>query len=257
MASNADSAKTKSAQKGNSAAPVDISLELITQDAARKIAGGPGGEDTRTSIIDLIPQAIVVLAPDGKAVYANRVALEYTGLSLVDIQAVDFRARVFHPAEDQRLVAERPNAFLNKRWHEYTGLSPEESHGWGWQAAFYAEDIGPLMELWRELLISGQPGEIEARVRRYDGIYRWFLIRMEPFRDESGKIIRWYGTSTDIEDRKQAEEKLRQDERELRQLIDFLPQHVLVLDAEGTLVQPNQTTLNHNARTPTETLNPH
>jgi formate hydrogenlyase transcriptional activator len=72
---------------------------------------------------------------------------------------------------------------------------------------------------------------------------------MEPFRDESGRIVRWYGTSTDIEDRKQAEEKLRQDERELRQLIDFLPQHVLVLDAEGTLVQANQTTLDYSGHT--------
>src|SRR5258708_35494020 len=65
----------------------------------------------------------------------------------------------------------------------------------------------------------------------------------------NGKLVRWYGTSTDIEDRKQAEEKLRQDERELRQLIDFLPQHVLVLDAEGTLVQANQTTLDFNGHT--------
>src|SRR5690242_20135285 len=124
-----------------------------------------------------------------------------------------------------------PNEFLNKRWHEYTGLSPEESHGWGWQAAFHPEDLPLLMKKWRELLASGEPGEIESRLRRHDGAYRWFLIRVEPFRDEIGKLVRWYGTSTDIEDRKQAEEKLRQDERELRQLIDFLPQHVLVMDA--------------------------
>src|SRR5258708_25051940 len=101
------------------------------------------------------------------------------------------------------------------------------------------------MEKWRELLVSGEPGEIEARLRRHDGVYRWFLIRVEPFRDESGKLVRWYGTSTDIEDRKQAQEKLRQDQRELRQLIEFLPQHVLVLDADGTLVQANQTTLDY------------
>src|SRR5258708_5829603 len=65
----------------------------------------------------------------------------------------------------------------------------------------------------------------------------------------NGKLARWYGTSTDIEDRKQAEEKLRQDEREIRQLIDLLPQHVLVLDAEGTLVQANQTTLDYSGHT--------
>lgn len=104
------------------------------------------------------------------------------------------------------------NEFLNKNWHEYTGLSPEESHGWGWQAAFHPEDLPPLMEKWKRMLISGEPDEIEARLRRNDGVYRWFLIRAEPFRDETGKIHRWYGTSTDIDDRKRAEEQLRRSE---------------------------------------------
>jgi len=105
--------------------------------------------------------------------------------------------------------------FVNQRWHDYTGLSPEELHGWGWQAAFHPDDIPPLMERWRELLVSGEPGEIEARLRRHDGVLRWFLIRHEPCRDESGNIIRWYGTSTDIDTLKQTQEKLREDEREL------------------------------------------
>jgi PAS domain S-box-containing protein len=102
------------------------------------------------------------------------------------------------------------NEFLNKRWHEYTGLSPEQSRGWGWQAAFHPEDLPPLMEKWRGMLVSGEPGEIEARLRRHDGVYRWFLIRAEAFRDESGAIVRWYGTSTDIEDRKRAETQVEE-----------------------------------------------
>lgn len=109
-------------------------------------------------------------------------------------------------------LPEGSNEFLNKGWHEYTGLSPEESHVWGWQAAFHPEDLPALMKKWLELLDSGEPGEIEARLRRYDGAYRWFLIRVEPLHDETGKIVRWYGTSTDIDDRKRAEEKLRRSE---------------------------------------------
>ena len=105
-----------------------------------------------------------------------------------------------------------PNEFLNKGWHEYTGLPPEESHGWGWQVVFHPDDLPPLMERWQALLISGEAGEIEARLRRHDGVYRWFLIRVEPFLDESGKIARWYGTSTDIDDRKRVEEQLRRSE---------------------------------------------
>ncbi len=105
-----------------------------------------------------------------------------------------------------------PNEFLSKRWNEYTGLTSEESHGWGWQAAMHPDDLPPLMQKWKELMASGEPGEIEVRLRRHDGVYRWFLIRTEPFRAESGKILRWYGTSTDIEDRKRVEEELRRKE---------------------------------------------
>ncbi|HTS35763.1 MAG TPA: PAS domain-containing protein [Candidatus Solibacter sp.] len=120
-------------------------------------------------------------------------------------------------------LADGPNEFLSRRWHEYTGLSPEESHGWGWQVAFHPEDLPALMKTWQELLVSGQPGEIEARLRRYDGTYRWFLIRVEPFRDETGKLDRWYGTSTDIEDRKQAEHALQSSQRNLSSIINTMP----------------------------------
>jgi PAS domain S-box-containing protein len=111
-----------------------------------------------------------------------------------------------------------PNEFLSKGWHEYTGLSPEESHGWGWQDAFHPEDLPPLMERWLKMLTSGEPDEIEARLRRHDGVYRWFLIRAQPFRDESGEIVRWYGTSTDIDDRKRAEALLAGEKRLLEMM---------------------------------------
>ena len=110
-----------------------------------------------------------------------------------------------------------PNEFLNKRWHDYTGLTPEQSAGWGWQVVFHPEDLPPIMEKWRKMLVSGEPDEIESRLRGRDGIYRWFLIRGEPFLDDSGKIVRWYGTCTNIDDRKRAEEKLRRSEAFLRE----------------------------------------
>jgi len=73
------------------------------------------------------------------------------------------------------------NEFLNKRWHEYTGLSAEESHGSGWQVAIHPEDRAPLLEKWQGLLTSGEPGEMEARLRRHDGVFRWFLIGLNPY----------------------------------------------------------------------------
>jgi formate hydrogenlyase transcriptional activator len=149
-----------------------------------------------------------------------------------------------------------PNEFLSKRWHEYTGLSPEESNGWGWQTAFHPDDLLPLMEKWKELLVSGEAGEMEARLRRCDGVFRWFIIRVEPFRDETGKLIRWYGTSTDIEVLKQTQEKLRADERELRRITDAIPQTIVVLDATGAPIYANQATLDYSGRTGEDVLAP-
>jgi len=142
-----------------------------------------------------------------------------------------------------------PNEFLNKGWHEYTGLSREESHGWGWQAAFHPEDLPPLMEKWRKMLVSGESDEIEARLRRHDGAYRWFLIRAQAFRDNSGNIVRWYGTSTDIDDRKRAEQKLRQSESDLRTITDAIRQSIVVLAPDGTTLYANQVALDRTGLT--------
>ncbi len=146
--------------------------------------------------------------------------------------------------------------FVNQRWREYAGLSAEESQGWGWQIAIHPEDLPSLMEKQRALLRSGEPGDIEARMRRRDGVFRWFLIRFEPFRDESGKIAMWYGVSTDIEDLKQTEEKLREDERELRQITDAIPQAIVVQDPFGLPIYANRTTRDYTGLTADDVIAP-
>src|ERR1700688_356582 len=135
--------------------------------------------------------------------------------------------------------------FLNKRWHDYTGFSPEESRVRGWQPTVHPEDLPRVVAKGQELLASGQPGEVEARIRRHDGAFRWFLMRVEPLRDETGKIVRWYGTQTDIEALKQLEEKLREEDRELRRITDAIPQTIVVLDPSGTPVYANQAMLDY------------
>src|SRR5712672_4642733 len=112
------------------------------------------------------------------------------------------------------------------------------------------------MERWRELLTSGGSGEIEARLRRHDGVYRWFLIRVEPFRYESGKIIRLYGTCTDIETLKETEAKLREDESELRRITDLIPQTIVVQDPSGTPIYANQATLDYTGLTAEDVISP-
>jgi PAS domain S-box-containing protein len=102
------------------------------------------------------------------------------------------------------------NDFVNRRWLEYTGISLEQVQRAGTATPFHPEDIGEHLDKWRAALATGKTFENEARVRRAaDGEYRWFLIRGLPLRDERGNIVKWYGTMTDIEDRKRAEEGLR------------------------------------------------
>jgi len=96
--------------------------------------------------------------------------------------------------------------FVNRHWEEYTGLSTERTIGSGWEAAVHPEDLERHSDGWRASLASGQPFESEVRFRRaVDGQYRWFVNRAVPLRDGRGKVIKWYGNSTDIEDRKRAE----------------------------------------------------
>lgn len=166
-------------------------------------------------IVDVIPQTITVLAPDGSILYANQAVLDYTGLTIDDVMKADFRERVFHPEDVERLRDERQKA-----------------------------------------LARGEPFENEQRARGKDGAYRWFLIRYKPLLDDNGKPLRWYACGTDIDDLKRAEARLRHDERELRQLVDSLPQHVLVLDAKGSILQVNQMMLDYLGRTVKEMQSP-
>src|SRR5580658_8085918 len=130
-------------------------------------------------IVDTIAQLVIFLNPGGRALHANRFTLEYTGLSPEDVTAEDFRARVFHPEDIERLGEERLKA-----------------------------------------LSRGIPFENDQRARRRDGHYRWFHIRYNPLLDEQGLPIRWYAAGIDIEDRKQAEERTRNENLALREQID-------------------------------------
>ncbi len=102
--------------------------------------------------------------------------------------------------------------FLNKRWLDYTGLSLSEAQGFGWQVAYHPEDLQRVLKARSESIAAGKPYEHESRIRRADGVYRWFLNRSAPLRDERGNIVKWYGSNTDIEDRRQAEDALRRSE---------------------------------------------
>ncbi|HLZ84345.1 MAG TPA: PAS domain-containing protein [Caulobacteraceae bacterium] len=130
--------------------------------------------------------------------------------------------------------------FVNRRWCEYTGLSFDQARGRGWQAAVHPDDRARLVEGWLGFIQSGCSGELEARLRRHDGEYRWFLFRVCPIPDASGEIVKWGGINTDIEDRKQAEKALRALERRARMIVDGLPAMITLMTPEGELGNANQ-----------------
>jgi PAS domain S-box-containing protein len=105
--------------------------------------------------------------------------------------------------------------FLNQPALDYTGLSLVEAET-GWPRAFHPDDKKGMLQKWSAIRESGVRGELEARLRRFDGEYRWFLHRAEPLHNEAGNIVKWYGSSTDIEDRKRTEEALRESEQRFR-----------------------------------------
>jgi PAS domain S-box-containing protein len=110
--------------------------------------------------------------------------------------------------------------FFNLHYLDYLGLSAEEARGYGWTKAVHPDDRETLSIAWQRILASGRLGEAEARLRRHDGEYRWFLFRANPLRDESGNVVRWYGTNIDIEDRKRGELKLRESELQFKTIFD-------------------------------------
>ncbi len=191
--------------------------------------------------------------------YQNREDLEkaYNEAKVSEAQLAESEARLrtiidMVPSFLWTSLPDGSKEYLNKRWYDYTGLSLEEGQGWGWKVVVHPEDLDRLVQEWLAILDSRKPGELETRIRRYDGVYRWFLIRVVPLLDEQGNVVKWFGSNTDIEDRKLAEEKLRQEERELRQITDAIPHNIVVMGPDGTRLYANRALLEYTGIKPEE-----
>ncbi len=143
--------------------------------------------------------------------------------------------------------------FHNQRWIDYTGLTQEQAIGWGWRVAIHPEDLPALQAKWHALLQAGTAGEGEARFRRFDGVYRWFLFRGVPLHDATGKLVKWYGANTDIEDLKQTASALRAAEKFARGQADALAQSLESLARESS----SDRIVEHVLRTITAQLDAH
>ncbi len=135
--------------------------------------------------------------------------------------------------------------FFNRTWLEFVGLPLEDILGLKWTTAIHPADIEGMVKALRSAHATGEKFEYEARVKRADGVYRWMLHRSVPQRDESGNILKWFGSSIDIEDRRRAEEVVRQSEAELRQILDATPLLLAVLGTDRSRLYLNQAALEY------------
>jgi PAS domain S-box-containing protein len=132
------------------------------------------------------------------------------------------------------------NTYFNQRWVDYTGLTLEESYGHGWNKPFHPDDQQRSWDAWQNAVLHNSPYLLQCRLRRADGIYRWWLIHGVPVLDENGNIIKWYGTCTDINDLKQAEEALRESEGFITKAFRSIPDALVISRLEdGKIVEVN------------------
>jgi len=132
--------------------------------------------------------------------------------------------------------------FFNKRWLEYVGVSLEDISGWRWTQVIHADDFAQLVDRWRMSVTTGNPFEAEARMRRADGEYRLMLLRKVPLRDDTGGIVKWYGSAIDIEDRKRAQEELKSSEERHRVIVEAASDAVISIDESGGIQLANPAT---------------
>ena len=135
--------------------------------------------------------------------------------------------------------------FFNQTWLQYVGLPLRNIQGWNWTSAIHPDDVEGILNKWRVSLANGEPFLHEARVRRADGEYRWMLHHKVAQRDDRGNIVKWYGASIEIDDLKTAEERIHEQETELRQILNLTPQHIGVLGPDGSPLYANHAALEY------------
>ena len=132
--------------------------------------------------------------------------------------------------------------WYNERWYQYTGTSPEQMEGWGWQRVHDAEMLPKVLERWKLSIATGEPFDMVFPLLGADGEFRPFLTRVMPLRDRDSKVARWFGTNTDISEQRRVEEALASSDRKLRALLDSASQGVVAVDDRGRIVLVNAKT---------------
>jgi formate hydrogenlyase transcriptional activator len=205
-----------------------------------------------------------LLVPDGRDKHVHAIAhvlqdasgnREFVG-AVTDITERKAAEEAHRSSEERfRLVLESIDAqvisstlegeldFVNQPVLDYFGKTMEQLKGWRTNDVLHPDDLASAIAVWKDSIEKGLSYDVDHRFRRSDGVYRWFHVRGRPQRDVQGSIVRWYALLTDIEDRKTAEGKIREQEAELRQIVDLVPQQVAVFGPGGERLYGSRVTL--------------
>jgi PAS domain S-box-containing protein len=186
-------------------------------------AGGPYEDEMRLRRADGVYRWFLIRAAPLRDEEGNLVKWYGVAIDIEDRRQTESQWQTLLDAIPQQIWSGPPDGTLdccNERWRSYLGLGLEDLQGEGWQKILHPDDLERVLRAWHESVTRGTPYEQEERHRGVDGKYRWFLARGFPHRDARGHIVRWYGTNTDVEDRKQAEQELRRLTGQLLRLQD-------------------------------------
>ncbi|MEQ9236871.1 PAS domain S-box protein [Coleofasciculus sp. E2-BRE-01] len=175
-----------------------------------------------------------------------------SGLTIAREQVICGQEALIESEEKFRLVAEslpqivwtaQSNGsvdYYNQRWAEYSGISPQQGQGWGWKPVLHPDDEQKTTDAWNHALEMGELYECEHRLRRADGEFRWHLSRAFPLRDSHGKIIKWFGTATEIHQQKQTEAQLRESQELFQNFMDYSPVAAYIKEESGHYIFVNR-----------------
>jgi len=189
--------------------------------------------------------------PDGSLIW-DGIQIDITGQKSAE-EALRLKGEEFYALADNMPAlcwmahADGHIFWYNRRWYEYTGTGAREMEGWGWQSVHDPEALPEVTERWRLSLASGEPFEMTFPLKGADGAFRPFLTRVVPIFDESGQLVRWFGTNVDISEQRQIEEALRKSEAaaeaiaaEQAAILGQLAEGVIVADPAGRIVFVNE-----------------
>ena len=169
-------------------------------------------------------------------------SLHARALAALDCASGEAQFRVLAEAIPQIVWTADPDGeldYYNQRWYAYTGLTFEQTRGWGWEPVIHPDDLAECVARWTEAFTTGDPYEIEYRFKRADGVYFWHLGRAVPVRDDTGTITKWFGTCTNIDDHKRVIDGLAKSESRFRSFIQQSPLSTVLFDTTGRPIESN------------------